>query len=170
MRSGISNDPAATLEALFDRFVGQYDQPSTKSKDDEAVWKPIRERLSDRRIADRLQTKTIMSSIDAVEFEHAWKNGSWHCFQPLSFDLASQDSIKDKAHRWTGQLVGLADTAEQFKPYFVVGRPSDKTLFKAYDSALAILELGPHKPVVYEENQAGELVDLIEDMVKASDH
>jgi len=54
------------------------------------------------KVASILEKKTIATSKDEVEFEHAWKNGNWHCYQPLSFDLATVDSIQEKAapHGW----------------------------------------------------------------------
>ncbi|RYG75630.1 MAG: DUF3037 domain-containing protein, partial [Alphaproteobacteria bacterium] len=89
MGSGITSDPAATLEKLYSRFVGHYDDPQRTGRDDAAIWQPVRERLAERDLAERLQPKIIVSPIDEVEFDHAWKNGAWHCYQPLSFDLTT---------------------------------------------------------------------------------
>ncbi|MCK7468808.1 MAG: hypothetical protein MZU91_12245 [Desulfosudis oleivorans] len=50
--------------------------------------------------------------------------GVWHCRAPVSFDLASSDSIRDKAHRWLGQLTSVAGASEPFKLYFLVGEPA----------------------------------------------
>ena len=116
--------------------------------------------LSDK-LADRLQRKKIASPIDSVEFDHAWKNGEWHCFQPLSFDLANEDNIRDKARRWAGQMLALKEPTEPFKPYFFVGSPSDQTLEDAYRAALKILKLSPCSPEVIEEAQIEDLVRRI---------
>src|SRR5215210_1679658 len=41
--SGVTADPAATLEGLYRRFVGRYDEPTRVVRDDAAVWQPVRE-------------------------------------------------------------------------------------------------------------------------------
>lgn len=167
--SGLTNDPAKTLASLYDRFVSRYDGRARPHRDDAAVWRPVRERLIELKVADRLQPKTIQSPIDQVRFEHAWKNGEWHCFQPLSFDLANEDNIRDKARRWAGQILALKDAQEPFKPYFFVGLPSDLTLKPAYRAALKILSLGPKSPEVIEETCIDEFVRRIADEVCAED-
>jgi hypothetical protein len=80
---------------------------------------PVRDRLAELKLADRLQPKTIASPFDRVEFDHAWKNGKWHCFQPLSFDLANEETIREKARRWAGQMLALKEATEPFKLYFL---------------------------------------------------
>ena len=160
--SGLTADPARTLEQLFDRFVARYDEPPRVRRDDEAVWRPVRERLAELHLADRLQPKKIESRIDAVEFQHAWKNGAWHCYQPLSFDLANEEGIREKARRWAGQMLALSNPIEPFRPYFFVGPPNNRDLATAYEAALEILKLSPGSPEVIEETEIDRLVRQIE--------
>jgi hypothetical protein len=167
--SGIATDPEETLESLYARFVGRYDEAQKARRDDAAIWRPLRERLAARNLADRLQAKEIISPVDQVEFMHAWKNGSWHCYQPLSFDLASDENIKEKAKRWAGQLLALSDATEAFKPYFLVGAPQDARLMPSYRNALEILQRGPCHPKVVEEADFEVLARQIEDEILASD-
>lgn len=169
MGSGLTSDPKATLEELYRRFVAQYDIAQRGGRDDEAVWRPVKEKLIERDIANRLAPTVITSSIESVEFDYAWKNGAWHCYQPISFDLASDDSIKEKAHRWAGTLVGLEDVAQTFKPFFLVGAPSKPGLQGAYAAALKLLEKSPGHPVIIQERDADQLVDRIEDEIRAHD-
>jgi hypothetical protein len=121
----------------------------------------VRDRLAALQLADKLQSKTISSPFDHVEFEHAWKNGAWHCYQPLSFDLSNEENIREKARRWAGQMLALEKATEQFKPYFFVGLPSDASLEPAYRAALQILSLSPNSPEVIEETRIEDLVGRI---------
>jgi hypothetical protein len=52
---------------------------------------------------------------DEIDFQHAWKNGAWHCLEPVSFDLLRADSIREKAHKVLGELTSLRDATEPFK-------------------------------------------------------
>lgn len=168
--SGTTDDPQRALDKLYARFVSQYDARPKATRDDAAVWRPVREMLVARNLADRLQPKVIRSDVDQVEFEHAWKNGAWHCYQPLSFDLSSSDNIRDKAARWAGHMWALGRAEESFKPHFVVGAPSDPHLMTAYEKALKLLALSPGSPEVIEDTDAKNLVDKIEDELRAHDN
>jgi hypothetical protein len=165
MGSGVSTDPPKTLDTLVARFVTQYDEAPTFRRSDADIWKPFRDRLAERQIADIFERKTIRSSRDEVEFEHAWKNGEWHCFQPLSFDLAGVDGIQEKAARWVGHMVGLTNVADQFRPYFIVGAPSDQALTNAYHRALAFIGEAPLSPKVVQEADFEAFADSLANKV-----
>ena len=167
--SGLTADPAETLAQLYDRFVTRYDGRPRQHRDDATVWRPVRDRLVELRLADRLQPKTIASPFDRVEFDHAWKNGEWHCFQPLSFDLANEENIREKARRWAGKILALKEATEPFKPYFFVGAPSDRALEGAYRAALKILTLSPLSSEVIEETRLDDLVGLIAKEIHQAD-
>lgn len=167
MGSGVSKDVEKTLDDLYLRFVGQYDKSEAHKRPDADVWRPFRDRLLERNIAHIFDRKTIASSRVKVEFEHAWKNGVWHCFQPLSFDLSSPDGIQDKAARWVGQLVGLSKADERFETYLIVGEPTEESMLPAYDRAVAFLRDATTAHIVLEKN-VGELADEIEDKVHHS--
>ena len=162
LRSGITNSPDDTIDKLYARFVSAYDEESRYARDDGAVWQPVRDQLAAKHLLDKLQPKRIISSIDEVEFENAWKNGAWHCYQALSFDLASPENIRDKAARWCGHMSGIAHASEEVKPHFVVGAPSDPALDFAYRQAIQLLRGSALAPEVFEEFQSNELVQQIE--------
>ncbi|WP_233878999.1 DUF3037 domain-containing protein [Paraburkholderia flagellata] len=152
--SGLSKDLEATSSALYERYVGKYDRRRYKSgRTDEDVWRAIRKSLEDRSVLGFFGEKTIHGKSDDLQFDLAWKNGVWHCIEPLSFDLSAPDSIRDKAHRCAGEVVGVSDTTEEFKVYFVVGKPSDLSLKAAYERALGILKNVPHVEVYAEEDK-----------------
>ncbi|MGJ4959192.1 DUF3037 domain-containing protein [Bradyrhizobium sp. HKCCYLRH2015] len=163
--SGTTESPEATLDKLFIRLVTQYEDATAPRRTDADIWRPIRDKLMELKVASVLEKKTIASSKDEVEFEHAWKNGQWHCYQPLSFDLATVDSIQEKAARWVGHMVGLSSATERFRPYFIVGSPSEPTLQSAYRRAVAFIADAPLHPTIVPEEEvetfAKELADRV---------
>lgn len=167
MGSGLTSDPVEALERLYVRFVGRYDEHQRAHRDDAAIWRPVRDRLAERNLIDRLQRKKIVSPVDHVEFEHAWKNGTWQCYQPLSFDLANEENIREKARRWAGHLLALQGASDEFRPYFLVGAPGDRRLGTAYQAALSILKLSPGTPEIFEESGIDDFVQQIEDEIMA---
>jgi len=168
MGSGVTTDPAATLEGLFERFVTRYDERHAERRSDADIWRPLRDRLLERRVGEIFQRKIIRSTVDEVEFEHAWKNGAWHCFQPLSFDLAGAEGIQDKAARWAGHMYGLSQGTEDFRAYFIVGAPSDVQLRSAYNRALAFIGDAPMNPTVVREEEVEEFAEKLVALVQGA--
>lgn len=152
---GLTDDPSATLEALFDRLVMRYDErPPIERRSDEDVWRKYKRNLESRHVLKHLQPKKIAVQDDEVEFQHAWKNGVWHCLEPLSFDLSSSDSIKRKAHEWLGQIQSVSEGSEPFKLYLLLGEPQQEELRPAFDKAVSILGKVPVENEIVREDQA----------------
>lgn len=165
--AGLSDDLEATCERLYERFVSRYDQSSPKRKSDDDVWRPVREMLSNRGVELNLETKKITGKTDSIEFNRAWKNGCWHAYEPLSFDLADADGIKDKARKWRGHLAAVSEgISEEIQLHFLLARPEKQSLLNAYESAVEILKGAPFNPVIFEESEVKSFVDTIEDEVR----
>jgi len=169
--TGIADDPQKALDRLFERFVSRYDSHSRHRRTDDEVWKTVRQKLEELNLGERLHEKTINGGLDDIIFKHAWRNGQWHVYEPLSFDLVDADGIKGKAREWLGHLsaVQAGGQAEQFKAHFVVGAPSNPALTAAYETAIAILKTAPNHPEVFEESQVESLVSRIEAEVRTHD-
>ena len=155
--SGRTDDPAQALEKLFNRMVMRYeDKQASSNRTDDDVWRHFKKDLEERRILQHFQPKTISVQDDEIEFQHSWKNGKWHCLEPVSFDLAAPDSIRDKAHRWLGQLASVQGATDPFKVYLLVGAPQQENLLPAFQSAMSILRKIPgEKEIVLEQDALG---------------
>lgn len=155
--SGRTDDPAQALEKLFNRMVMRYEERQvSSSRTDDDVWRHFKRDLEERQILQRFQPKTISVQDDEVEFQHSWKNGKWHCLEPISFDLAAADSIKEKAHRWFGQLASIQGATDQFKVYLLVGAPQQENLQPAFQRAMSMLQRIPgEKEIILEQDALG---------------
>jgi hypothetical protein len=161
--SGVSADLNATVERLYGRFVARYDVKGSARRGDEDVWRPVRDEIASRNIQLKLEEKILVGSADKIAFKHAWKNGRWHAYQPVSLDLANADQILDKARRWRGHLEAVQDgTTEAVDVHFIVGKPTALILQPAYRNALTILAKAPYASELVEENDVSKLVDNIE--------
>lgn len=166
--SGITDDFDKTFDRLFQRHISKYDERTDNRRSDDEVWRPVRQLLEERNVPVEFAEKTIVGDGDRIRFRHAWKNGVWHAYEPVSLDLANEDGIVHKAHRWLGNMSSIAtNPAEPFHAHFIVGAPSDHTLLPAYRRALAILKKSPGNVDVYEETDLDHLVNRIEDEVRA---
>lgn len=159
--AGVSKDLQKTFERLFERFVTRYETKSQARRSDEEVWRPVRDLLRDRDISVEFEAKTISGADDKIEFSHAWKNGVWHVYEPLSLDLSDEDGILGKTRKWVGNLQSVCDAREQFVTHFIVGRPSDPSLSDAFERAKKILAKSPGAVEVFEEQEAPQLVESI---------
>lgn len=167
--TGLTDDLEKALDHLYGRLVARYDTHVRNRRSDDDVWRPVRLKLEERHLAQRLHEKSIRGTVDDIVFKHAWKNGQWHVYEPVSFDLADADGIKAKAREWLGHLSAVVSdgSAEQFKPHFIVGAPQNPALTDAFQTAIAILQKAPNRPEVFQEDQIDALVAQIEDEVRA---
>ncbi len=159
--SGRTRSPAQELDRLFDKFVLRYEHTKTASRSDEEVWKSFSRALERRQVLSKLKQKEIVSDADRMTFRHAWKNGQWHCLEPISFDFTEGERIHNKAIRSAGQILALARAPERFKVYLLVGEPKRADLQSHYHRALRILETIPVASEIVPESQADSLADRI---------
>jgi hypothetical protein len=154
---GVSDDLDATLNELFTRFVERYSLHAEQTpRDDNEIWRVYRVPLERHHVAQRLMPKRIVAPNYDYEFEHAWKNGLWRVYEPVSFDLLEARSILDKANRWVGRAASLADSNEKFKMFILLGEPSQSGLKAAFTKAQNILNkmAGDHEFVKESEAEA----------------
>ncbi len=165
---GLAEDLSLTLEALFDRLVTRYDErPQYERRSDEEVWRKYRRNLENRHVLKHLQPKKIIVQDDELEFRYAWRNGVWHCLEPVSFDLSSADSIREKAHRWLGQIMSVKDASERFKVYLLLGEPQHEPLRPAFERAVSILHKLPVESEVVREDRAAEFSERFASEIEA---
>jgi len=168
--SGLTSDPEATLDRLFERLVRRHDDRAPRRRVDEEVWRPVRDRLAERHVEVPFEEKVVAGALDSITFSRAWKNGIWHAYEPVSLDLADRDGIMDKTRRWLGHLAAVRDaTADPLKLHFILGAPQDPSLQAAYERAVALFRKADLDPEVIEEDGIDTLVSQIEDEVRAHD-
>ena len=166
--SGITRDAAATLDQIYSRFVTRHEKHALQRRDDADVWKPIREKLEEMKIADRFQEHTFRGSVEEITLEHAWKNGKWHAIEAISLDLSDAAEVKKKAHRIRGHLDSVADgLTDEIDLNLVIGRPSNPEITDAYNAAQKILEKAVFHPTIFDESNAGNLVARLADEIHA---
>jgi hypothetical protein len=164
---GLCVDPRQKLEELFARYVVRYDDKEViRSRTDEEVWSRFKRALDEKHITARLQPKKIAVSDDEVEFARAYKNEQWHCIEPVSLDLALADSIKDKAHRWLGQITSVKNADDRFRVYFLVGAPQSPALRESYENALRILAKVPVEHSIVTEDEAHQFAVQLGDLIQ----
>ena len=166
---GLTTDVDGTLDRLFKRFVTQHDSTSADRLTDRDLWGQVRTKLAERNLDVQFQQKVLSGKIDSIEFENAWKNGSWHAYQPLSLDLASDNAVKQKVRRWRGHLAAVNEGCnEELQLHFLLGTPRNQSLAPTYEDAKLILQGSPFASRVMDETQADDFVDLIEREVRES--
>ena len=89
----------------------------------------------------------------AFRFDYAWQNENWHLVKPLNFDLQDAKKISDKAHRTLGLIIDLQETSltTSLQFDFLVGKPTQKNLYKEYDHSLNLLQRLDKATIVEEE-------------------
>lgn len=158
VHTGITVSLNDELGDLFSRYVTKYDAPQVRERRTEQdIWKDFEKTLEAFSLPESFAPKKISVRDDELEFKHAWKNGIWHCVEPVSFDLSDGDYFKDKAHRWLGQIASIKGSSEEFKLYLLVSPPKEKRLQPAFDKAVSILRKIPVQSSIFLEDDAVSL-------------
>jgi hypothetical protein len=164
---GISDDLDGSLDQLFERYVNASMMASKgERRSREAVWHSFRAPLERRSIADKLQPKRIVGADYDYEFEHAWKNGVWNLYEPVSFDLLEAGAIVEKANKWVGRAFSLKESAEPFALNLLLGSPQDLSLMNAFRRAENILNKMPGKHTFVREDEAEDFARALESQLK----
>jgi len=118
---GIDINIQSATDDLFGRLVNQYvPEIEKESVNDNEVWKKSYKEFFDKyNISKKLVSHSIKTKNDKIEFDKSWKNGSWHCYQSLSFDLKKVESIKNKVYKWSGILNELENSDEMLHLYLL---------------------------------------------------
>jgi hypothetical protein len=167
LSGGLTEDAEKTFDRVYRRYVSQYDAKSPHRRSDDEVWRPVRQLLQEKNVPIEFNEKIIAGTSDEIVFKRAWRNGVWHAYEPLSFDLADAEGIKDKARRWRGHLEAVHDGLQSnLKLHFIVGAPQNHALLGAFQNAIKILRDAAFRPEIYEQDEIPQLVSKIEDEVR----
>jgi hypothetical protein len=159
---GLSSNLEGTLGELYERYVEKYvNWGETARREDEEVWRVFREPMERRKLTEHLIPKRIVAPNYEYEFQHSWKNGAWHLYEPISFDLIEPSSILDKANRWVGRVVSLLDSKEDFRMHLLLGEPQDERLKTTFTKAQNILNKMPGSKELIRESDAEEFADEV---------
>lgn len=126
VKYGIGIDINTALHTLFEILVNKYSHEIEEDKhDDKYVWKNVYKKYFDQyEITKKLKSHSVQTMNDVIEFDKSWKNGIWHCYQTLSFDLKSVDNIKNKVYKWSGILNALEKSEEELHIHFLTVKSS----------------------------------------------
>ena len=155
-------DSQQAFNDTYDRLIGQYsDETSEQRHDDAFAWKKIYKQFFDAQdVTKQLTEHNVKTESDVIEFDHAAKNGIWHCFQPISFDLKKTGDIKEKIYRWSGIVNELKSADEPLNLYLLSLMPNDAALRKMIEQKLNV-EQPNLKVRIIEEQDAAALVQEV---------
>lgn len=167
---GLDLDPEIALQDLFERLVEKYN-PDEKAQPhtDAYAWKNVYKIYFDKyNITKQLKKYSVSTEKDTIDFEKAWKNGVWNCYQPLSLDLKSVDSIKSKVYKWSGILKALQTAREELHVVFLTTSPQDHEDLQSFIDETLTLKEGNLIVEVVEENDAEKFVANVRNAMEAS--
>ena len=135
---GLTRNLDDELRRLYERLVIKYaEEDKLESRNDQQIWQVYSHEFDKRHITLHLSPATIKTPTYYYEFDHAWKNDRWHPLEPISFDLIQERSIMEKANRWIGRALTLADSEDIGKLYMLLGSPTRRDLRAIYQNAVA---------------------------------
>jgi len=127
--AGIDTNLENAFDDLFYQFVEKYEPKSTAYLTDKEVWsKHYKSIFENYNFGNGLESRTVQTDGNSLEFKHAVKNGKWNYLEPITFDLSKPANIKEKVYKWMGRLKELDSSSENFSLYLLSVLPKDKEL------------------------------------------
>jgi hypothetical protein len=156
VQKAVDIDLKAAVNYLFESLVNKYlpDEGGAKRLNDEEVWrKKYKDYFDKHKVSDRLTSHTITTPNDVFPFEKAWKNEIWHCYEPVSFDLKREETVKEKVYRWVGKINELNHSSEEVHLTFLASIPrKHQSLANFVKTSLQIENRTIHVDIVFESD------------------
>lgn len=163
---GFTSDPEREFERIFDRVVTFHDRPHERGRRSDAdVWFKYLRYLENTGVSEQLQQHEVSGEIEPYLFDHAIKNGAWHCLEPMSFDLMRPESIKAKAREKFATMSFLDRSDQTLKVYFLLGEPASDEGKRAADTAIKILDRSPINSEIVLESSASVFAERMAALV-----
>ncbi|MFN8577966.1 MAG: DUF3037 domain-containing protein [Candidatus Sericytochromatia bacterium] len=170
LKSDAKNILDHVFDNLFERLITHYFEEKEDRKDDSYVWKKLYKQYFDEfNITNKLKKHVIHTKTDDIKFDKSWKNGVWHCYQPLSFDLKNQEKIKNKAYQWESILRELDTSGEKVNVYLLTSLSDNKESNNFVMSKLKDMELNNVEVKFVQEKQASELALSVKQAMEESE-
>lgn len=153
------------VEDLYEKFVLNYiHEDDREYVTDKEVWNKVYKSYFDNlKITGHFNHHTVKTEMDSWEFEKAWKNGVWNCFETVSFDLVKEDSIREKTFKWWGKVADLQTSKDPIHLYLLSKLPKGYPgLTKIIKKKLGMVKYGKNITVeLISENDAEKFAKRI---------
>ena len=167
-KAGIARDLTEATNLVFERHITSQRPPTKehKRRDEEAVWNVFQNAFRQYGINRYLAPRVIQTPAFDLPFKHAYENERWHAVEPLSFDFARPEEIRDKAMLWYSYGAALKESEEFAQLYLLLGAPTNPDYQLAYEKAKRWLEKMPIHPQLIEERDAQEFARQLAETMK----
>ncbi len=162
-KAGVTRDLEGLIETVFNRMV-RSQRPvvsERKRRDEEAVWNVFQNAFREHGINRVLSPHVIQTPAFDLPFDHAFKNERWHAIEPISFDYARREDIRDTAMHWYSYGAALSESDEFSQLYLLLGAPTNPDDKPAYEQAKRWLAKMPGHPILVEESEAEEFANTL---------
>lgn len=157
-------DGQMLLDELFERLITHHilEEDKTSIQDSEvwsSIYKPYFENAS---FAPALKESVVKTKNDEFFFAKTVQNGALHCFEPLSFQLISDDTIRRKAYTWAGRLQELETSEQPLHVYILAAMPSNPKLRALLKDKFDKKQIGNTTVELVDEKHITQVVQKVE--------
>lgn len=155
---GLDVNPEIAMIDLFERLIEKYNGTTQfTANTDQYAWSKVYKTYFDKYgITKNLKKHVVETKKDTINFDKAWKNGVWNCYQVLSFDLKTEDAIKSKVYKWSGIIHQLETAHEKLKLYLLTTSPKQHKEFESFIKEMLIHKHNTLAVDLIEEDKAEE--------------
>jgi hypothetical protein len=160
VKKGRDLNAEVACDDLYERVVLRNisEQDEIELRNDREVWNKVYKNYFEKyKVSGHLHAHTVKTKNDELQFERAWKNGKWNCFETVSFNLTRPDSVKNKVYKWAGKLDELGSSKEPISLYLLSVLPDNEDLKKFINRKLNNREFDHSKVKLITQDDAEAL-------------
>lgn len=164
---GYALDAKVMAEEIFQEAIGIHQKKAASSarRSDRAVYdERYKAVFESERVKPFIQPHRVESPWVSYQFDRAYKNGKWNCFEVISLDYQSAEMIEKRGLEWDARVRHLQEANDKAKIHLLLGRPTDGML-REYAKAKDLMGSSKSAEII-EEDEAADFCDQL--LVKVS--
>ncbi len=165
---GYTVDAKAIAEEIFQEAIGVHQKkaPGSARRSEQVIYKEhYQATFESERVKPFILPHLVEAPRVAYEFQRAYQNGVWNCFEIVSLDYHNPETIEQRSLQWDARVRHLQDGSDKAKIHLLLGKPSEGML-REYAKAKDLMGSSNNAEIIEEDGAADFCKELEEKVSK----
>lgn len=128
---GFAADVKAIAQEIFQEAIGVHQKKALGPvrRSEQVIYKEhYQATFESERVKPFILPHRVEAPRVAYEFQRAYQNGVWNCFEIVSLDYQNRETIEQRSLQWDARVRHLQDSKDKAKIHLLLGKPSEGML------------------------------------------
>jgi hypothetical protein len=165
---GYALDAEAIAEEIFREAIGVHQKKAAGAarRSEQVIYKEhYQATFESERVKPFIHPHRVEAPRVAYDFQRAYQNGIWNCFEIVSLDYQNAETIEKRGLEWESRVRHLQGSSEHAKIHLLLGKPSEGMLLE-YAKAKDLMASSATAKIIEEDEAADFCEELVEKVSK----